>query len=332
MPASTLTPAVFLLAAALSALCAAAWIAIARRVDLWDQPGARRLHTRATPRGGGIGIALLATAICLWWAAAGRAYFFPAALGTALFALIGLIDDFRPLSALPKLLAQLAAAAVLCAADANSAWLVLGLLILGCAYWVNIVNFMDGSNGLVGLQGLVLALVLAAWPGQGREVSLVALVLAGACAGFLPFNLGVAKVFLGDVGSHAVGAALFVLFLASWRSGALPLASALTLATPLLLDSGLTLAARIRAGRTPWRAHREHLYQYAVRTGAPHIKVALAYAGWTLASSLLSMIGLNLRSSLVMWAVFMLNAALGAAAYCGLRRHWLATRKQGRVA
>ena len=58
--------------------------------------------------------------------------------------------------------------------------------------------------------------------------------------------------------------------------------------------------------------------------------VALAFAGWALVSSLLSTIGLNLRSSSVMWAFFMLNAVLGAVAYCGLRRHWLAARKQGR--
>ena len=332
MPAAVLTPAVFLLAAVLSALLTLLWIGIARRRALLDHPGARRLHARATPRGGGIGIAILAAAAWLWAWYVSPADFvlLHAGLGVALFALVGLVDDLSPLPALPKLSGQLLAALVLCSGGAQSPWVVAVVLVLACAYWVNIVNFMDGSNGLVGLQGLLLALVLAAWPGQDPGLVLPAIVLAGACAGFLPFNLGHAKTFLGDIGSHAVGAALFALFLATWRAGTLPLVSALTMATPLLLDSGLTLAGRIRSGRTPWKAHREHLYQYAVRCGVPHTRVALAYAGWTLASSLLSTIGINLRSSSVMWALFMLNAVLGTAAYCGLRRHWLSARKQGR--
>lgn len=332
MPAALLTPALYLLAAAFSALLTLVWIAAARRGALLDQPGARRLHSQPTPRGGGIGIAVLAAAAWFWLSTrnAGVPELVYAAWGIAFFSIVGLVDDLRELSAAPKLVGQLAAAAVLCWGGAAPNGLLLALAVLACAYWVNIVNFMDGSNGLVGLQGLVLALVLAAWPGQPDYIVFAAIVLAGACAGFLPFNWGKAKTFLGDLGSHAIGAALFALFLASWRAGSLPLVSALTAATPLLLDSGLTLTSRIRAGRPPWRAHREHLYQYAVRSGVPQLRVALAFGGWTLASSLLSTIGIDLRSSWVMWALFILNTALGSAAYCGLKRHWLTARKQGR--
>ena len=321
----------FVLAAGGSAAITA-WVAIARYRDLLDYPGPRRLHTVPTPRGGGLGIAVIA---CFGWALLGSQTLpSPAALqlgwGVLLFAITGGLDDQWNLSAPAKLIGQLIAAAVLCSGAATPAGFLFVLTAVACAYWVNIVNFMDGSNGLVGLQGLLLALVLAAWPGQDPDLVLPAIALAGACAGFLPFNLVRARTFLGDIGSHAIGAALFALFLASWRAGSLPIVSALTMATPLLLDSGLTLAGRIRAGRTPWKAHREHLYQYAVRSGVPHLRVAMAYAGWTLASSILSMIGLTLRSSSVMWALFMLNAVLGTVAYCGLRRHWLAARKQGR--
>lgn len=334
MPLSAaLTATVFAVAAVVSALLTAGWIAFAKHAVLMDQPGGRRLHGQATPRGGGAGIALLTAGAWYAWSTqllVGLPTLWVGS-GIALFALVGLIDDFRPMAALPKLTGQLLAAAVLCAGTPEPQSLLGLLLILACAYWVNIVNFMDGSNGMVGTQGLLLALVLAAWPGQQAGLVVMALVLAGACAGFLPFNLGVARVFLGDVGSHAIGAALFALFLASWRAGVLPLACALTLATPLLLDSGLTLARRVLAGRTPWRAHREHLYQYAVRTGSRPLQVALAYAGWTLASSLLSILGLTLRSSSVMWTLCILNAALGSAAYFGLRQRWLLARRHRRV-
>lgn len=332
MPGSATTPALFLLAATFSALLTALWIALARRVALLDQPGARRLHSQPTPRGGGFGIALLAAAAWFWLSV--RNPLLPGIAqtgwGILIFATTGMVDDLRELSAAPKLLGQLIAAAVLCSGSPAPAGPLLALAVLACAYWVNIVNFMDGSNGLVGLQGLLLALVLSVWPGQPDYIAIAAVVLAGACAGFLPFNLGKARTFLGDLGSHAIGAALFALLLASWRTGSLPLACALTLATPMLLDSGLTLANRIRAGRSPWRAHREHLYQYAVRSGVPHFRVALAYGAWTLASSLLASVGLSLRSTVVTWALFILNAVVGSAAYCGLKRRLLTAGKRGR--
>jgi UDP-N-acetylmuramyl pentapeptide phosphotransferase/UDP-N-acetylglucosamine-1-phosphate transferase len=110
---------------------------------------------------------------------------------------------------------------------------------------------------------------------------------------------------------------------------AVPLPAALLMLTPLLLDTGLTLAGRARAGKTLWRAHREHLYQYAVRSGHSHVAVALAYAGWTLACVVMALAGVKLRSSLVMWSLIILNWSVGAAAYCLLRRHWLRTRRQG---
>lgn len=330
MPAAYLTPAVFLMAAAVSALLTFAWIGLARRTNLLDQPGARRVHSRATPRGGGLGIALLGAAAWIWSFDSDtlNPVNWHLGVGILLFALVGLADDLRPLAAGPKLLGQLLAAGVLCTGTNDVSGLALALLVLAAAYWVNVVNFMDGSNGLVGLQGLVISLALAAWPGQPIEIVFAALVLAGACAGFLPFNLGLARVFLGDIGSHAIGAGLFALFLASWRSGVLPLACVLILATPILLDSGLTLARRVIAGRKPWRAHREHLYQYAIRSRIPHLNVALAYAAWTLASSLLAATALNLRSNLVMWALLILNGGLGMAAYCGLRRRWLSSRER----
>jgi UDP-N-acetylmuramyl pentapeptide phosphotransferase/UDP-N-acetylglucosamine-1-phosphate transferase len=332
VPANTLTPALFLLAAAASAILTLIWIGIARKRALLDQPGARRVHSQPTPRGGGIGIALLAAGAWFWLASRtdGMPGAAQAGWGIALLAATGLIDDLRDLGAPAKLLGQLVAAAVLCSGGLAPTGALLAVAVVACAYWVNIVNFMDGGNGLVGLQGLLLALVLAIWPGQSEQIVFSAVVLAGACAGFLPFNLGHARTFLGDVGSHAIGAALFGLFLTSWKSGSLPLACALTLATPLLLDSGLTLFSRIRAGRPAWRAHREHLYQYAIRSQVPHLWVALAYGGWTLASSLLSTVGLTLRSSLVMWTLFTLNVIVGTTAYCGLKRHWRVARKQGR--
>lgn len=329
-PGPTL-PAGFLIAALASALLTVAWIRYATRKQLLDMPGARRVHDLPTPRGGGIGIAVLAVATFAWLASEspsatdlGRV-----AAGIALFAALGLFDDLRPQRALQKLVVQLVAAALLVSAiplPGALSWVAWPLAVLACAYTVNIFNFMDGSNGLVATQGLVIALALAFWPGQLDVLRLAAIVLAGACAGFLPFNLPKARVFLGDVGSHAIGAAVFGLLWLSWHLSVLGLAECLLFATPVLLDTGYTLLRRARAGRAVWNAHREHAYQYAVRRGNSHLAVCLAYGGWTAASVGLAAIGLNFRSSLVMWALFMLNWAAGTVLYCGMRRHWLTAR------
>lgn len=314
-----------------SGLLTAAWISFATRRQLLDLPGARRVHAVATPRGGGIGIALFVVAVfaVLATQSGGDPSLAWVAAGIGLYSLLGLFDDVRPLQALPKFGVQLIAAALLVSvlpAELGLGWLGWPIAVLACAYTVNLFNFMDGSNGLVAAQGLVISLAVAFWPGQVEWLSIAGLVMAGACTGFLPFNLPNARVFLGDVGSHAIGAGVFALLMLSWREDVLGLAQCLLFATPVLVDTGYTLLRRARAGRPVWRAHREHLYQYAVRSGNSHLAICLAYAAWTTISVGLAAIGLDFRSSLVMWALFILNWAVGTVIYCGMRRHWLTAR------
>ena len=321
----------FVVAAVGSGLLTAAWIRFATRRQLVDLPGPRRVHDAATPRGGGIGIAVLVVATFGWLAA--QAAYLPAlawvAGGIGLFAALGLFDDIRSLHALPKFAVQLLAAAMLVSAvpaPGALGWLAWPITVLACAYTVNLFNFMDGSNGLVAVQGFVISLAVACWPGQVDGLSVAGFVLAGACAGFLPFNLPKARVFLGDVGSHAIGAGVFALLLLSWNESVLGLAECLLFATPVLIDTGYTLLRRARAGRPVWRAHREHLYQYGVRSGNSHLAICLAYAGWTTISVGMAALGVGFRSTSVMWSLFILNWTAGTAIYCGMRRHWLTAR------
>jgi len=314
----------FALAAVASAGLTAGWILLARRRRWVDLPGARRLHDHPTPRGGGIGIA----------AVMGVAFFLgaPVLLGAGVlgFALVGLLDDVASLRAWAKLAMQLLAAGLV-AAGVHPVWPLAIVIVLAVTYLVNAFNFMDGSNGLVAVQGLVLGIALALWPEQADGLPGVAWCLAGACVGFLPFNLPTARTFLGDVGSHAIGASVAVLMLFSVLWGSIPLPAALLMITPVLLDTGMTLWRRAVARKPVWRAHREHLYQYAVRSGHTHLAVCLAYAAWTAASVLMALAGVKLCSSFVMWTVLMLNWTACAAAYCLLRRHWLRNKRQGVV-
>jgi UDP-N-acetylmuramyl pentapeptide phosphotransferase/UDP-N-acetylglucosamine-1-phosphate transferase len=330
-------------AAAASALLTWAWLGLARRRDIADAPGQRRLHATTTPRGGGIAIAVVVVAAAFAIATAQSAG--PGLLpwgcigaGLAAFAAVGLRDDVVPMSAQAKFGGQWIAAAALAlglmlAAPGATGWVAFAVLVVAAVYVTNIWNFMDGSNGLVATQSLLVAAALATWPGQAPDLRLLGLVLAATCLGFLPFNVPRARLFLGDVGSHVLGAGVFALGALSWRRGVVDLPVLGLLGLPMLLDSGLTLLRRALAGRPVWRAHREHLYQYAVRTGHSHASVCLAYAAATLALACVARLAFGSRLSFVTLLSFILCSAFGLAVHGRLRRRWLSpgmrTRKHG---
>ena len=274
---------------AASFVLAAGWRVFALRRGHVDQPDARRLHVQPTPRGGGIGIALVLLAVAPWLGEGWPAY----ALGLVLCAGGGLLDDLRPLAPLAKLVLQ--AAGALCLAWG---WPLLpGLwgesmgIVLGAAMalvLVNLWNFMDGSNGLAASQALLAAPVLALL-GPAPAAGVLAAALAAASLGFLPLNFPRARLFLGDVGSHALGYGLAaVALLAAPAAGG---AAWLLLLPPsaMLLDAGLTLLSRARRRQVLWQAHREHLYQRAVAAGLGHAGVCGLYLAWAIAASALAL-------------------------------------------
>lgn len=264
------------LAAFVVSFAGTAWARVhAARKGMLDAPGERRSHAVATPRGGGIGIALVALLACAawdwWWIGA----------GLLLVAAAGWWDDHRPLPAWPRLLAHLVAGGCLAAGmwlQGAGAVVALAALLL-VPVLVNAWNFIDGIDGIASSQALLAALGLGCLlAGQERAL---AVAVAAACAGFLPFNLPRARIFLGDVGSGALGYLLAVLVamgLAMREPATWPL-PLLAVATSLV-DSGLTLAWRALRGEAWWRPHVQHLYQRLSRR-LGHPPVTLLYAGWT---------------------------------------------------
>src|SRR5204863_9985893 len=96
------------------------------------------------------------------------------------FSAVGLLDDLRPIPSWLKLFLQLLAAAMLVATLGPPLAVVWWLLVaLASAYFVNVWNFMDGSNGMVAGQSLVIALVLSVWPGMPAPTRFVAWTLVG---------------------------------------------------------------------------------------------------------------------------------------------------------
>ena len=116
----------------------------------------------------------------------------------------------------------------------------------------------------------------------------VATTRLAATAGFLPFNFPVARIFLGDVGSGALGYALAALVALLSRQDFGSTALALLPLSAFAIDATLTLASRIVRGERWWTPHVQHAYQRLARRSGRHGPVVLGYAAWTVAALLLA--------------------------------------------
>ncbi|WP_447901105.1 MraY family glycosyltransferase [Stenotrophomonas sepilia] len=307
--------------ALLSAVLTWAARGYALRQQLMDQPGERRSHSVATPRGGGIAIVislLVTAAVAIWAWPESTPTVLVASLGLVLVAGIGWWDDHKPLPAMRRLLVHFIAAALLAGLVKvnGGSWLLAALVLLFTASLINIWNFMDGINGIAASQAVVAMLGLAPvlpWP-----YSLAAVALGLACLGFLPFNFPRARIFMGDVGSGALGYAVAaVLALASVRTD-INWILLLVPVSPFLVDAGFTLLARIISGQRWMEPHTQHVYQRAVQAGASHPQVT----GMYFALGLFSITVFNVCSNLQpRW-----EAAVAIAWFTALSVLWLLLR------
>jgi len=170
------------------------------------------------------------------------------------------------------------------------------VLILVVVAVINAVNFMDGINGISAATGLVGGLAYAAIGSSAHDHSLVILgaAVAAASAAFAPWNVPRARVFLGDVGSYALGAALAGCLVVAVRAGQ-PLEAAVGPLALYFADTGTVLARRL-ARREPWREpHRLHAYQRLTNTGLSHAAVSAAVLVCTAAVSGLGLVSLGDR-------------------------------------
>lgn len=300
------------------------WLArgYALRRELIDQPGERRSHVHATPRGGGISIVLVLLLAMLALALRAPAHatvLALAATGLLLVAGIGWIDDHRPLSAALRLVVHVLAAGLLCFGlwQAGAGIPDLATAFVAVVVLVNVWNFMDGINGIAASQAALVAATYAVFAAQG-PVLWLGLALAAAACGFLPFNFPRARIFLGDVGSGALGYALAgLLAMSSLRADAATRMLLLMPLLPFLLDASLTLSSRILRRERWWQPHTQHAYQaWARRRG--HGRVTVAYA---CAAMLVSLSAFAMRSSgaAVIMVSYVMFLALGGMAWMLLR-------------
>ena len=261
---------------------------IADRFNIIDKPNERSSHSAIVLRGGGI-IFMLS----LWIRSAffGFQYVW-FLLAVTLIAGVSFVDDIRSLPDSVRLVAQFAAMVMmfyqLDILHWNMWWMVLVALVV-CVGAADVINFMDGVNGITGayaLASLVPLALLNAGMGFVAQSLIYVVILADVVFCFFNFRpKGKAKCFAGDVGS--IGVAYILLFLI----GSLILATGdVTYLIFLLVygvDGCLTIVHRILLHENLGEAHRKHAYQLmANELGIGHVKVASFYALLQLAISL----------------------------------------------
>ena len=144
---------------------------------------------------------------------------------------------------------------------------------------MNLYNFMDGSHGMAGFEGVFVAscFTVLAWLSDHTALALLGGVIAGACAGFLPWNFPRPRIFMGDAGSVPLGFMLGVLLALGLVESAITLPQALLLLIVFLVDASLTLLRRVIRGERWYTPHKQHVYQRLIAQGWTHSRVLLAY-------------------------------------------------------
>ena len=265
-------------------------IPILRRVlvlnGVYDNPNVRSSHTIPTPTGGGIvvifsiGIGMLT----LFW----NDVLLPNGLIVTLviacgLALVSWIDDLWGSSALLRLIYQIIAIAGILylhpeiANDAFSflpEWSAFLIVAVAWIWFVNLYNFMDGIDGMTGVETISICAGLGLLVLNGTlsdEILPPLAVISAATLAFLYWNWSPAKVFLGDVGSIPLGFLIGWFLLKAISEGAWVMA--LILPGYYLADATITLLKRAFRLEPIWQAHREHFYQMPVPRNVPHNRV-----------------------------------------------------------
>lgn len=244
-----------------------------------------------------------------------------AILGAALLIVaLGVADDIWDLDWMTKLAGQFIAAGLVAWQGVQiyslpiggltifTGWMSLAITVIAIVIVMNMINFIDGLDGLVAGVALIAngvfflysyLLVRDTSPTNYFNLaSLIAAILVGACLGFLPLNWHRAKMFMGDAGALLVGLLMATSAIAVTgqidttavnRSQLFPAFIPIILPFAILiiplLDFGLAVFRRVRAGKSPFSADRKHLHHRLLDMGHSHLHAVLIFYGWTAAAS-----------------------------------------------
>lgn len=263
----------------------------------------RKIHSKPVPNLGGIAMFFSFWTIMIAFTffnnieGAYLKYLLGLLLGSGLLFIVGIMDDRKRIKPRTKFIAQVISALIIIASGvgitfinnplggfiflnqiqipiltiANTTYYLTLIADLLALLWIvgmiNVVNFLDGLDGLAGgvsTLSFLAIFILSISPGVEQPLSaIIAIVMAGAIIGFLPFNLNPAKMFMGDTGSMFLG---FMLATIAIISGGKVATALLILGLPIF--DGLWVAiSRIIKGKKPWEADKNHFHHKLLEIG-----------------------------------------------------------------
>ena len=282
-----------------------AYFKIADKFNIIDRPNERSSHSTIVLRGGGVifSLAMVAWAVMMLIQGNGQVMmnYLPFLVGLITLAVVSFIDDVRSLPDSVRLVAQFGAMALMFWSMGimhwDMWWIVLIALVV-CVGATNVINFMDGVNGITAGYALAVLVPLALLNGDSStslgmttagfvEQSYLVVAILGVLV-FCLFNFrpkGKAKCFAGDVGSISIA---FIMLFAIGRL--VVQTQDVTYLIFLLVygvDGCLTICHRILLHENLGQAHRKHAYQLmANELKIGHVKVSLVYMAMQLGVSL----------------------------------------------
>lgn len=290
----------------------ALWVSV--RGQVFDRPGLRKIHQKATPCLGGVAVALAVLAV-LWGSKTiwpdvfgGLTGKLAAVTGGGLLILgVGLYDDLHNASVWLRLAFQFAAAGILIAAGfcvtvlpspLGGAW-ELGLFsipftALWIVFLINAINFIDGLDGLAAGLAIIVSLAIfvsAENSGEGL-IALLAMALVGSLLGFLPFNFHPARIFLGDSGATFIG---FILA-AMTTLGTMKSLATVALLIPIaalgvpIIDTVGAILRRTWRGQMFYQADKEHVHHTLLTIGFSHQGAVMFLYGVTVFLAIMAML------------------------------------------
>ena len=280
---------------------------LARRLGIVDRPGGRREHEREIPRLGGLAL-FVGIVVPVVVFADRSTEMRGLVLGAAAATAVGALDDLFGLRWWLKLGGQIGTAVIpvasgiwidhftfpLVGVHGLSPWVGRPLTVLWIVAIMNMVNFLDGLDGLAAgvcaISGGTFA-VIALSLGK-PNAAIVSAVVLGACLGFLRHNFYPARIFMGDSGAMLLGFTLGTVAV----EGLLKTAATVALFFPLLvlavpiMDTGFVVARRLKYGQPITAPDREHLHYRFLRYGFSQRRTTVTIWLWctTLAGAALA--------------------------------------------
>lgn len=225
-------------------------------------------------------------------------------------ALVGLVDDFKNLGALSRLLIQSFSAIIVALIFLYFGWYgeptsITAINFLITVIWIvgitNAFNFIDNLDGGAGGIAFISAttLAFAAVIGDQLAIASIAILVAGATLGFLIWNIFPARIYLGDAGALFIGSILAILTVRLDPETANPVSgwafSLLTFAVPIL-DTSVVVVSRVYRGISPFQGGRDHLSHRLLNLGYSNKTTAIAIWSLQIYFSLLGILLFNLNS------------------------------------